>query len=61
MTVADLDVYDVAFLAGGVPRTVDTAIVGLVLGGRLRVHFPGQLASVHLSRRHPVEAAVLDG
>src|SRR5215218_6838324 len=60
MTAPDLDVYDIAFLAGGPNRTVETAIVALVLGGRLRVHSPGRLAAVDLSRRHPVEAAVLD-
>src|SRR5215207_331183 len=36
MTAPDLDVYDIAFLAGGPNRTVETAIVALVLGGRLR-------------------------
>lgn len=55
-----LDMYDIAFLAGGQTRTVETAVVALVLDGRLRVHAPGQLASVDLSRRHPVEAAVID-
>jgi hypothetical protein len=60
MTAPELDIYDIAFLAGGADRTVETAIVALVLSGRLRVHSPGQLASVDLSRRHPVEAAVLD-
>jgi hypothetical protein len=56
----DLDLYDVAFLAGGPDRVVDTAVVALVRSGRLRVHSPGQLATAELSRRHPVEAAVLD-
>lgn len=60
MSVPDLDIYGIAFLAGGLPRTVDAAVVALVLDGRLRVHSPGQLASVDLSRRHPVEGAVLD-
>jgi hypothetical protein len=60
MTAPALDIYDVAFLTGGVNRTIETAIVALVLDGRLRVHSPGQLASVNLSRRHPVEGAVLD-
>ena len=60
MTAPDLDVYDIAFLAGGLPRTVDTAVVALVLDGRLRVHSPGRLASVNPSRRHPVEGAILD-
>ncbi len=60
MTAPQLDVYDIAFLAGGPNRAVETAIVALVRGGRLRVHSPGQLATADLSRRHPVEAAVLD-
>jgi hypothetical protein len=60
MTAPALDVYDIAFLAGGPNRAVETAIVALVRGGRLRVHSPGQLATADLSRRHPVEAAVLD-
>jgi hypothetical protein len=60
MTVPDLDLYDVACLAGGLDRVVDTAVVTLVRSGRVRVHSPGQLATVDLSRRHPVEAAVLD-
>jgi hypothetical protein len=60
MTAHELDVYDIAFLAGGANRAVETAIVALVRGGRLRVHSPGQLATADLSRRHPVEAAVLD-
>src|SRR4051794_24694465 len=60
MTSRDLDLYDVAFLAGGAARLVDTAIVALVRDGRVRVHSPGQLATADLSRRHPVEAAVLD-
>ena len=55
-----LDVYDVAFLAGGPDRVVDTALVALVGTGRLRIHRPGQLVTVALARRHPVEAAVLD-
>lgn len=60
MNAPALDVYDVAFLAGGANRTIETAVVALVLDGRLRVHSPGQLASTDLSRRHPVEGAVLD-
>jgi hypothetical protein len=60
VTAPDLDVYDVAFLAGGPDRVVDTAIVTLVRRGGLRVHRPGQLATADLVRRHPVEAAVLD-
>lgn len=60
MTSPHLDVYDIAFLTGGPDRAVDTAVVALVRSGRVRVHSPGQLATCDLSRRHPVEAAVLD-
>jgi hypothetical protein len=56
----DLDVYDIAYLAGGPARVVDTALVAMVQSGRVRVHSPGQFAVVSLPRRHPVEAAVLD-
>ena len=56
----DLDLYDIACLAGGPDRMVDAALIALVQSGRVRVHRPGQLATVDLSRRHPVEAAVLD-
>jgi hypothetical protein len=55
-----LDVYEIACLAGGQVRMVDTALVALVESGRLRVTSPGCLATVALARRHPVEAAVLD-
>jgi hypothetical protein len=58
--VAELDVYDIAFLAGGPARVVDAALVALVEAGRVRVHSPGELAVAELARRHPVEAAVLD-
>ncbi|MGY1802087.1 TIGR04222 domain-containing membrane protein [Blastococcus sp. SYSU D00922] len=60
MTAPALDLYDIACLAGGPDRVVDTALVALVGSGRLRVHSPGQLATTDLVRRHPVEAAVLD-
>ena len=58
--VPELHVYDVAYLAGGPARVVDTAVVALVAAGRLRLRSPGSLATADLSRRHPVEAAVLD-
>ena len=58
--MADLDIYDVAFVAGGRERVVDTAVLVLVRSGRVRVHAPGQLATVDATRRNPVEAAVLD-
>jgi hypothetical protein len=56
----DLDLYDVAFLAGGLPRVVETALVELVGTERVRVHSPGELVVSSPTRRHPVEAAVLD-
>ena len=55
-----LDVYEVACLAGGTDRVIDTALVVLVESGRVRVTAGGELATVSLVRRHPVEAAVLD-
>jgi hypothetical protein len=55
-----LDVYDIACLAGGQDRMVDAALIALVQSGRVRVVHPGQLATVGLARRHPVEAALLD-
>jgi hypothetical protein len=55
-----LDVYDIAYLAAGPDRVVDTALVALVETGRVRVQPPGQLTVAELARRHPVEAAVLD-
>jgi hypothetical protein len=62
MTAASpgLDLYDVAYLAGGPDRVVDTALVALVESGRIRVHAPGELAVAEPARRHPVEAAVMD-
>jgi len=57
----DYDVYEVAFLAGGPRRAVDTALVALVESGRVRVTpLTGELSVVEHRRRHPVEAAVLD-
>jgi hypothetical protein len=55
-----LDVYQIACLADGPPRMIDTALVALVQSGRVRVTSPGELATASLVRRHPVEAAVLD-
>jgi len=55
-----LDVYEIACLAGGPDRVVNTALVALVESGRVRVTAPGCLATESLVRRHPVEAAVLD-
>jgi hypothetical protein len=58
--MAQLDLYEFAFLADGPGRVVDTAVVVLVESGRLRVFSPGELAMVESFRGHPVEAAVLD-
>jgi hypothetical protein len=60
VALPQLDVYDIAYLAGGPARVVDAVVVALVRAGRVRIHSPGQLATTELSRRHPVEAAVLD-
>jgi hypothetical protein len=57
-TPSQLDVYDTAYLVGGRRRMVDTAIVALVRSGQVRIHSPGQLVTVELTRRHAVEAAV---
>lgn len=54
------DVYDVACLAGGPARVVDTALVALLVSGRVRAVAPGELQVVDPRRRHPVEGAVLD-
>jgi hypothetical protein len=59
-TLQQYDVYDIAHLAGGLPRVVDTAVVALLRSGRVRASDGGQLAVVSATRRHPVEAAVLD-
>jgi hypothetical protein len=59
-TLPPLGVYEVAYLAGGAERVVDTALVAMVETGRIRVHSAGQLAVVEPTRRHAVEAAVLD-
>jgi uncharacterized membrane protein YgcG len=55
-----LGVYEVAYLAGGPDRVVDTAVVVLVESGRVRVHAPGELVVVEPGRSDPVEAAVMD-
>ena len=55
-----LDLYDVACLAGGFRRMVDTALVALVESGRVRVHPGGELSVTRPQPRHAVEAAVLE-
>jgi hypothetical protein len=54
------DLYDIAYLAGGVRRMAETALVAVVEDGRVRAEPTGELAVVDPRRRHPVEAAVLD-
>jgi hypothetical protein len=53
------DVYDVAQLAGGLSRVVDTAVVALLERRRLTVDSAGRLQAVGTAV-HPVEAAVLE-
>lgn len=55
-----LDVYDMAVLAGGLPRLVDTALVAMVESGRIRVEASGEFRAGATSSDHPVEAAMLD-
>ncbi len=55
-----LDLYDVAVLAGGLPRLVDTALVAMVESGRVRVDASGEFHADATSSAHPVEAAMLD-
>jgi hypothetical protein len=58
----DYDVYDVAYLAGGPCRAVDTAVVALVAGGHLTVdHATGHLTAAGVPRHHWLEAALSDG
>jgi hypothetical protein len=59
LSVSTSDVYDVAELAGGLPRVVDTAVVALLGRGRLKVDGAGRLQAVGTAV-HPVEAAVLE-
>jgi hypothetical protein len=55
-----LDVYDMAVLAGGLPRLVDTALVAMVESGRVRVEPAGEFRADAEPSSHPVEAALLD-
>jgi hypothetical protein len=56
-----LDVYDMAVLAGGLPRLVDTVLVAMVESGRVSVEPSGEFhADFSASSPHPVEAALLD-
>jgi hypothetical protein len=55
-----LDVYDMAILAGGLPRLVDTALVAMVESGRVRVEPSGEFRADAAPASHPVEAALLN-
>jgi hypothetical protein len=55
-----LDVYDMAVLAGGLPRLVDTALVAMVESGRVHIEPSGEFRADATSSPHPVEAAMLD-
>jgi len=62
VTAAQLDLYDVAWLAGGRRRATQTAVAALAERDRVRVTDPtGDLQAVGGGATHPVEAAVLDG
>ncbi|MCZ2829245.1 TIGR04222 domain-containing membrane protein [Modestobacter sp. VKM Ac-2986] len=52
------DTYDLAQLAGGSARVADTAVVTLLVRGRLRADGGGMLRAVGTAPVHPVEAAV---
>jgi hypothetical protein len=57
----DLDLYDLAWLAGGRRRASQTAVAALVESGRVKVTDPtADLQAVGGGATHPVEAAVLD-
>jgi hypothetical protein len=58
----DYDVYEIAYLAGGPCRAVNTAVVALAAGGHLLVdRSTGHLSTAGVPRRHWLEAAVSDG
>ena len=58
MTSTRTDTYDLALLAGGPGRAVDTAIVALLGRGLLHVDGGGLLRTAGTAPVHPVEAAV---
>lgn len=58
----DHDVYEIAYLAGGSHRAVDTAVVALVERGHVSVNrSTGHLSVADGRPRHWLEEAVLDG
>ncbi|UOY03867.1 TIGR04222 domain-containing membrane protein [Blastococcus sp. PRF04-17] len=61
MTTPHLDLYDMAWLAGGRRRASQTAVAALVGSGRVKVTDPtADLQAVGGGATHPVETAVLD-
>jgi hypothetical protein len=61
VTTAHLDLYELAWLAGGRRRASQTAVAALVESGRVKVTDPtADLQAVGGGATHPVEAAVLD-
>ena len=58
MTSTRTDTYDLALLAGGTARVVDTAVVALLARGLLHVDGGGLLRAAGTAPVHPVEAAV---
>ena len=58
MTSTRTDTYDLALLAGGTTRAVDTAVVALLARGRLEVDGGGLLIASGTVPVHPVESAV---
>lgn len=58
----DLDVYEVAYLAGGPHRAVEAAVAALAGSGHLTVDLStGHLSAAGVHRRHWLEAAVSEG
>ena len=56
-----LDLYELAYLAGGPCRAVDTAVIALVEAGVVRVdRSTGELALIDRRSCSDLEAAVLD-
>ncbi|WP_299540171.1 TIGR04222 domain-containing membrane protein [uncultured Streptomyces sp.] len=54
------DLYEAAFLSGGPPRVVDTALTGLQADGRVAVGGPGIVVVLRAEARDPVERAVFE-
>nr|WP_044955907.1 TIGR04222 domain-containing membrane protein [Streptomyces clavuligerus] len=54
------DVHEAAFLSGGPPRVVDTALAAMNGDGRLLIGEPGIVSVADRVVRHPVQQAVYD-